>query len=240
MPRRVVLLVGTRKGCFVMESDLDRRDWRIRGPYCDGWPVYHAIYDGESDTIYAAAASEWHGTGIWRSGDLGENWQLSSEGLGYGEDGELKLSKVSGLSAAHGRLLAGAEAAGVFESRDGGATWSLKSTLDGQPGRELWNIPENQPPGHLGMPAIMPHPTEPEHFWVVIQGMGIFETTDDAATWTPRNNGLRAAWPREHEDVGFCVHKLVMSPLDTDRMYQQNHVGMHRSDDGGHSWVEVT
>ena len=165
---------------------------------------------------------------------------MSSDGLGYGEDAELKLSKVSGLSAAHGRVLAGAEAAGVFESRDGGATWSLKSTLDGQPGRELWNIPDNQPPGHLGMPAIMQHPTEPEHFWVVIQGMGIFETTDDAATWTPRNNGLRAAWPREHDDVGFCVHKLVMSPLDTDRMYQQNHVGMHRSDDGGHSWVEVT
>ncbi len=240
MPRRVVLLVGTRKGCFVMESDLDRRDWQIRGPYCDGWPVYHAIHDRESGTIYAAAASEWHGTGIWRSGDLGETWQLSSEGLGYGENAELKLSKVSGLSAAHGRVLAGAEAAGVFESRDGGVTWSLKSTLDGPPGRELWNIPENQPPGHLGMPAIVPHPTEPEHFWVVIQGMGIFETTDDAATWTPRNNGLRAAWPREHEDVGFCVHKLVMSPLDTDRMYQQNHVGMHRSDDGGHSWVEVT
>ncbi|HEV8451810.1 MAG TPA: hypothetical protein VGQ45_10280 [Gaiellales bacterium] len=240
MPRRVVLLVGTRKGCFVMESDLDRRDWRIRGPYCDGWPVYHAIHDHESGTIYAAAASEWHGTGIWRSSDLGETWQLSSEGLGYGEGAELKLSKVSGLSAAHGRVLAGAEAAGVFESRDGGATWSLKSTLDDQPGRELWNIPENQPPGHLGMPAIMPHPTEPEHFWVVIQGMGIFETTDDAATWTPRNKGLRAAWPREHEDVGFCVHKLVMSPIDTDRMYQQNHVGMHRSDDGGHSWVEVT
>jgi photosystem II stability/assembly factor-like uncharacterized protein len=240
MPQRVVLLVGTRKGCFMMESDLERRDWQIRGPYCDGWPVYHAIYDGESGTIFAAAASEWHGTGIWRSGDLGESWQLSSEGLGYGEHAQLKLSKVSGLAAAHGRVLAGAEAAGVFESRDGGATWSLKSTLDGQPGRELWNIPENQPPGHLGMPAIMPHPTEPEHFWVVIQGMGTFETTDDGATWTPRNSGLRAAWPREHEDVGFCVHKLVMSPVDTDRMYQQNHVGMHRSDDGGHSWLEVT
>ncbi|HVI19806.1 MAG TPA: hypothetical protein VM712_15625, partial [Gaiellales bacterium] len=141
MPQRVVLLVGTRKGCFMMESDLERRDWQIRGPYCDGWPVYHAIYDGESGTIFAAAASEWHGTGIWRSGDLGESWQLSSEGLGYGEHAQLKLSKVSGLAAAHGRVLAGAEAAGVFESRDGGATWSLKSTLDGQPGRELWNIP---------------------------------------------------------------------------------------------------
>src|SRR5205085_9629530 len=106
------------------------------------------------------------------------------------EDGELKLSKVSGLSAAHGRVLAGAEAAGVFESRDGGATWSLKSTLDGQPGRELWNIPENQSPGHLGMPAIMPHATEHEHCWVVFQGMSIFETTVDAATLLPRDIGL--------------------------------------------------
>src|SRR6476619_6036341 len=224
MPRRVVLLVGTRKGCFVMESDLDRRDWRIRGPYCDGWPVYHAIYDGESGTIYAAAASEWHGSGIWRSGDLGESWQLSSEGLGYGEDGELKLSKVSGLSAGHGRVLAGAEAAGVFESRDGGATWSLKSTLDGQPGRELWNIPDNQPPGHLGLPAILPHPDEASRFWAIVQGFGIFETTDDGASWTPRNKGLRADWPLENPEVGYCVHKLVMSPRDNDRMYQQNHV----------------
>ena len=68
----------------------------------------------------------------------------------------------------------------------------------------------------------------------------MFETTDDGASWTPRNRGLRADWPREHEEVGFCVHKLVRSPADHDRMYQQNHVGMHRSDDGGHSWTEIT
>ncbi len=146
MPRRVVLLVGTRKGCFVMESDLDRRDWRIRGPYCDGWPVYHAIYDGESGTIFAAGASEWHGTGIWRSGDLGETWQLSSEGLGYGEDAELKLSKVSGLSAAHGRVLAGAEAAGVFESRDGGATWSLRARSTASPAVSSGTSPRTSRP----------------------------------------------------------------------------------------------
>src|SRR3712207_1768007 len=99
-----VLLVGTRKGCFVLESD-DRRDWSIRGPYCEGWPVYHAVYDAQSGTIYAAAASEWHGAGVWRSADLGETWELSSEGLSYGDDGNggLKLSKVSGLTPAHGR-----------------------------------------------------------------------------------------------------------------------------------------
>jgi photosystem II stability/assembly factor-like uncharacterized protein len=236
---RTVLLVGTRKGCFVMESDGDRRDWSIRGPYCDGWPIYHAVHDAESGAIYAAAASEWHGSGVWRSSDLGESWQLSSEGLTYDDTGQ-KLSKISGMTAAHGRVLAGAENAGVFQSRDGAATWSLLSTLEDQPGRPDWNDPGQQPPGHLGLPAVLPHPDEPSHFWAVVQGIGIFETTDDGASWTPRNRGLRADWPRPHDEIGFCVHKLVMSPVDRDRLYQQNHCGMHRSDDGGRSWTEIT
>src|SRR5919202_5975826 len=145
-----VLLVGTRKGCFVLESDGDRRDWNVRGPYCEGWPIYHAVHDPDSDTIYAAAASEWHGAGVWRSADRGETWELSSEGLTYGEDGDLKLSKISNLAAAHGRVLAGVEPVGIFESRDGGRTWSLLSTLEGQPGSDKWKDPANQPPGHLG------------------------------------------------------------------------------------------
>jgi photosystem II stability/assembly factor-like uncharacterized protein len=234
-----VLLVGTRKGCFILESDLERRDWKLRGPYCEGWPVYHAIHDGDTGTIYAAAASEWHGSCVWRSTDLGETWEMSSEGLSYGDEGP-KFSKISGLTAAHGRLLAGVETPGVFESRDGGVTWSLLSTLEGQPGREAWDDPANQPPGHLGVPAILPDPKDASHFWAVVQGIGIFETTDDGTSWTPRNRGLRADWPLEHPDVGFCVHKLVMSPTDNDRMYQQNHVGMHKSVDGGHTWTEIS
>ena len=234
-----VLLVGTRKGCFVLESDGDRRDWKVRGPFCEGWPIYHAVHDPASGTIYAAAASEWHGSGVWRSADLGETWELSSEGLGY-EDGGQKLSKVSGLTAAHGRILAGAENAGVFESRDGGVTWSVLTTLEGQPNRSGWNDPASQPPGHLGVPAMLPHPDDPSRFWAVVQGVGIFETTDNAATFTPRNRGLRADWPLEDPEIGYCVHKLVMSPVDSDRLYQQNHVGVHRSDDAGRSWTEVT
>ena len=234
-----VLLVGTRKGCFVLESE-DRRDWAVRGPYCESWPVYHAVLDRDSGTIFAAAASEWHGSAIWRSADLGETWEHSSEGLGYPDgDGGLKLSKVSNVRPAHGRLLVGAESAGLFESTDGGETFSLVTTLEGYEGREAWNDPAQQPPGHLGLSAIIPHPSDAERFWIIVQGFSLFETTDGGKTWAPRNKGLRRDWPADYEDIGFCVHKVAPAS-DFDRMYQQNHVGMHRSDDGGKSWTEIT
>jgi hypothetical protein len=239
MPR-TLLLIGTRKGAFVLESDAARRDWALRGPYCEGWPVYHAVYDTGSGSIYAAAASDWHGSAVWRSRDLGESWELSSEGLGYGDDGGRKLSKVSTLAVSGDRVLAGVESPGIFESRDGGETWSLLSTLAGQPGSEIWDDPANQPPGHLGISGFVTDGADADRFWAVVQGIGAFETADGGTTWTPRNRGLRADWPRPHEEVGFCVHKLVRSPSDGTRMYQQNHVGMHRSDDEGHTWNEIT
>jgi photosystem II stability/assembly factor-like uncharacterized protein len=238
MPK-TVLLIGTRKGCFLLESDASRRDWKLRGPFCEGWPIYHAVYDPGSGTVYAAAASEWHGAGVWRSGDLGESWALSSEGLAFAEGGP-KLSKISGLTVAYGRVLAGVEPAAVFQSRDGGVTWALLTTLEGQPGRRGWDDPSSQPPGHLGLPSMLADPDDPSRLLAVVQGIGVFETGDDGASWTPRNSGLRADWPREHDEVGFCVHKLVRSPRDRERLYQQNHCGVHRSDDGGRSWTEVS
>jgi photosystem II stability/assembly factor-like uncharacterized protein len=236
---RMLLLVGTRKGCFVLEAGHDRATWKIRGPYCDAWPIYHAIYDAESGPIHAAAASEGLGTTGWSRPDLGETWTQSSEGLSYGENGR-KLTKVSGLTAAHGRLLAGADQIGIFESGDGGQTWSLHSEIEGVPTREGWDGRDTRPPGDLGVPAMLPDPDDAAHFFAVVQGIGAFETTDDGRTWTPRNRGLRADWPLENPEVGYCVHKLVQSPTDRDRMYQQNHVGMHRSDDAGKSWTEIT
>ena len=236
---QVVLLVGTRKGCFVLESDADRRDWDVRGPFCEGWPIYNAVHDPTSGALYAAAASEWHGAGVWRSNDLGETWTLSSEGFVHA-DPELKLSKITGLTAAHGRLLAGTEAAGIFESRTAARAGRSSAPSTASPAATTGTIPAKQPPGHLGLAAILPHPDDASRFWVVVQGYGIFETTDGGASWTPRNRGLRADWPLENPEVGYCVHKLVMSPVDHERLYQQNHCGMHRSDDGGHTWSEIT
>ena len=139
--------------------------------------------------MYAAAASEWHGSAVWRSTDLGETWALSSEGLGYGEDDPRKISKVSSLSASGGRVRVGVEAPGIFESADGGESWSLLSTLAGQPGSEAWDDPANQPPGHLGISMMLPDGEDSSHFWAIVQGVGTFETADGGTSWTPRNRG---------------------------------------------------
>jgi photosystem II stability/assembly factor-like uncharacterized protein len=157
MPQ-IVLLVGTRKGCFVLESDGDRKDWNVRGPFCDGWPVYNAVHDPVSGALYAAAASEWHGAGVWRSNDLGETWTLSSEGFVH-SDPTLKISKITGLNAAHGRVLAGTEAAGIFESTDGAETWSLLSAprRTARPQRlERSGTAAARPPRAAGDPSPIP------------------------------------------------------------------------------------
>ena len=154
---KVMLLVGTRKGCFVLESDGDRRDWDVRGPFCEGWPVYHAVYDHDEGAIYAAAASEWHGATVWRSADLGETWAQSSEGLGYAEgtDGlRCRRSRASRRRTA--RFLAGTEMPGSSRAATAGRL-EAPATPDTTASKD-WNDPGKQPPGHLGCLGDHPAP----------------------------------------------------------------------------------
>ena len=85
---KTLILLGTRKGAFILESDGTRRDWQLRGPYCDCWPMNHVIADPASGTIYAGGGNEWFGPAVWKSTDLGQSWTHSSEGLKYAEGEE--------------------------------------------------------------------------------------------------------------------------------------------------------
>jgi hypothetical protein len=234
----VMLLVGTRKGLFTLRSD-DRRSWRLDGPHCEAWPVYHAIFDRSGGTILAAAASEWHGSTVWRSSDLGATWTQSSEGLSYEEDGP-KLTKPSSLASIDGRLFAGVHQPGLFSSGDGGTTWSHFSGLEDQAARTTWMKPDAGPPGDLGIIALLAHPDVPGQLIANVQGFGLWMSEDGGESWTPRNNGFRADWPQEDPAWGYCVHKLVASPADPERLYAQTHCGMFRSFDRGANWEEIS
>ena len=237
MTTKVLLLLGTKKGAFVLESDASRRSWALRGPFCETWPLNHVIADPATGTIYGAGGNEWFGPAVWKTGDLGASWTHSSEGLAYSE-GEEPIKSAWSLAPAADSLYAGVEPAGLFRSDDAGQTWRHVEGLRNHPSRPEW-----QPGGGgLILHSLVPHPSHRNELWVAISTAGVFHTGDGGATWEPRNRGTRADYLPEEQrypEFGQCVHCLVQAPGLPDRLYQQNHCGMYRSDDGGRSWQSI-
>ncbi|WP_431855710.1 WD40/YVTN/BNR-like repeat-containing protein [Azospirillum sp.] len=238
MATRVHVLVGTKKGLFILDSDAERRSWRLRGPFCETWPVNHAMADPATGALYAGGGNEWFGPAVWRSTDLGATWTHSSDGLAY-PAGETPVKAVWSLvTAADGALYAGVEPAGLFRSEDAGRSWRHISGLRAHPSRAEW-----QPGGGgLILHTIVPHPRDPRRMWVGISAGGVFYTDDGGATWEPRNRGTRADYMPEDQrypEYGQCVHHIAMAAGAPERLYQQNHCGMYRSDDGGRSWESI-
>src|SRR5438132_945509 len=95
--------------------------------------------------------------------------------------------------------------------------------------------------GGLILHAIIGHPTDPAKMWVGISAVGTFATEDGGKTWDTRNKGVRAGFvPGPAPEFGQCVHKLVMASDRPERLYQQNHCGVYRSEDEGRTWQEIT
>jgi photosystem II stability/assembly factor-like uncharacterized protein len=234
---RTLLLVGTRKGAFILDGGADRASWSVSEPLCEGWPIHDLQWDASTGSIYAGGGSEWYGPAVFRTDDLGKTWTHSSEGMTYGDEGP-SIPTVWNVTPAHGSIYAGVEPAGLFRSNDGGATWSHVSGLREHPSRQDpgWS------PGAGGLicHTIVPHPTDASRMWVAISAVGTFETTDGGATWEARNKGVRADFiPGPEPETGQCVHKLVMAAGEPETLYQQNHCGVYRSSDGGRSWDEI-
>ena len=237
MSKNVLILVGTKKGAFILDGASDRKAWSLRGPFCEAWPINHVVGNANSGTIYAGGGNEWFGPAVWKSEDLGANWTHSSEGLKY-DEGEDPIKSVWSVSAQNGHLYAGVEPAGLFCSKDRGETWEHVSGLRAHPSRPNW-MPGG---GGLILHSIVRHPEDDQQLWVGISTGGVFHTGDGGASWEPRNKGTRNDYAPEGEqypEYGQCVHSVVMAPGMPDRLYQQNHCGMYRSDDGGKSWESI-
>ncbi len=237
MSGKVYLLIGTKKGVFILESDAERREWQQRGPFCDAWPVNHVIAEPTTGAIHAAGGNEWFGPAVWTSTDIGDTWTHSSEGLAYRE-GETPVKSAWSLAPSVSCLYAGVEPAGLFRSDDGGKSWRHIEGLRNHSSRPEW-MPGA---GGLILHSLVPHPEDDSQIWVGISAAGVFHTGDGGETWQPRNKGTRADFNPEdkrYPEYGQCVHCLVMAPGMPNRLYQQNHCGMYRSDNGGLSWDSI-
>ena len=135
----VRVLIGSKKGAFVLESDSERRDWRVRGPLCEHWPLTHVAADLADGTIYATGGNTWFGPAVWKSNDGGTTWTHSSQGLAYPQ-GEAPVQCAWVAHAAHGRLYVGVEPAGLFASGDGGESFREVEGLRRHPSFRRLNI----------------------------------------------------------------------------------------------------
>lgn len=237
MAAKVLVLLGTKKGAFILESDAKRSSWALRGPFCETWPMNHVVADPVTGTIYGGGGNEWFGPAVWKSGDLGATWTHSSEGLAY-EAGEEPIKSVWSVAPGAKSLYAGVQPAGLFQSDDGGQSWRHVAGLRDHPSRPKW-----QPGGGgLILHSLVPHPNDARQLWVGISAAGVFHTADGGETWEARNQGTRCDFLPEGErypEYGQCVHCLAMAPGRPDRLYQQNHCGMYRSEDGGRHWESI-
>lgn len=237
-----LLLVGTTKGAFILRSNTNRARWEVGGPYFHGQAVYTMVYDGRGGQhrIWASTQSFW-GTLLRSSEDFGKSWTNPQEAsIRFPADTGVSLKNIWQISL--GRtdepdvLYCGVDPAALFETRDGGETWSLVRGLFDHPHRPRW-VPGN---GGLALHTIVPDPVDRQRMYVAISAGGVYRTNDAGRTWTAQNRGIRVTFmPGKYPEFGQCVHKIVMHPARPERLFLQNHWGLYRSDDSCENWTDI-
>ena len=247
----VRVLVGTRKGAFILTSDEKREKWDVSGPHFAGWEIYHLKGSPVNpDRIYASQSSGWFGQTMQRSDDGGKSWETVGNQFQYigdpgthmwydGTQHPWEFTRVWHLEPSltdPDTVYAGVEDAALFKSTDGGQNWTELDGLRAAQGHR-WQ------PGAGGMclHTILLDPSNPDRIYIAISAAGAFRTDDGGTTWKPINKGLKSNYiPEEQAEVGHCVHNLAMHPSRPETVFMQKHWDVMRTDDCGDLWHEVS
>ncbi len=248
----VRVLVGTRKGAFILTSDGKRQKWAVNGPHFGGWEIYHLKGSpADPNRLYASQSSSWFGQVMHRSDDGGQTWTTADNKFEYagvagthqwydGTAHPWEFKRVWHLEPSltdPDTVYAGVEDAALFRSTDGGQTWSELAGLRGHGSGPSW-----QPgAGGLCLHTILLDPGNPQRMYIAISAAGAFRTDDGGQTWKPINRGLISDFmPDPTAEVGHCVHHVALHPSRPDVLFMQKHWDVMRSDDAGDSWHEVS
>jgi photosystem II stability/assembly factor-like uncharacterized protein len=248
----VRLLVGTRKGAFILTSDGKRDKWEVNGPLFGGWEIYHLKGSPvDPNRLYASQTSGWFGQTIQRSNDGGATWAPVGNKFTYegtpgthqwydGTPHPWEFKRVWHLEPSLADLdtvFAGVEDAALFKSTDGGASWVELAGLRRHGSGPHWM------PGAGGMclHTIIQDPKDLDRMYIAISAAGAFRTDDAGKTWKPINKGLKSnTIPAEEAEVGHCVHHVAMHRDRPGVLFMQKHWDIMRSDNAGESWQEVS
>jgi len=248
----VRVLVGTRKGAFVLTSDGKRQTWDVSGPHFGGWEIYHMKGSpADPNRIYASQSSGWFGQVLQRSNDGGKTWEPVGNKFAYegatgthqwydGTPHPWEFKRVWHLEPSltdPDTVFAGVEDAAIFRTTDGGQSWTEL------PGLRTHSTGNKWQPGAGGMclHSILLDPTNANRMYVAISAAGAFRTDDAGQTWQPINKGLRSQYiPDPNAEVGHCVHRIAMHRSRPDVLYMQKHWDVMRSTDAGGSWDEIS
>jgi serine/threonine protein kinase len=238
----VLLLVGTTKGAFILRSNPQRARWEVGGPYFHGHAVYALAYDARAGQhrIWASTSSYW-GTLLRSSDDFGKSWTNPQQApIRFPPDTGISLKNIWQITLGppddpH-RLYCGVEPAALFESRDGGESWSLVRGLFNHSHRPRW-VPGN---GGLALHTVLLDPSDKQRLYVAISSGGVYRTDDAGQSWTAQNRGIRAMFmPDKYPEFGQCIHKVALHPARPERLFLQNHWGLYRSDNRAESWTDI-
>lgn len=263
------VLVGTRKGAFILTSDGTRRQWEVNGPLFGGWELFHLKGSPvDPNRIYASQTSSWFGQVIQRSDDGGKTWNppgtkpedlMGPDGMPKGES---NMFLYKGSVGTH-KWYDGSQRPWEFKR-----IWHLEPSLidpdtvyagaedaalfKSVNGGVTWEeVPglrgakgDLWQPGAGGMclHTIVLDPSHPDRIVVAISAAGTFRSDDAGVTWRPINRGLKSPYelPDPDAEVGHCVHRIANHPSRPDTLYMQKHWDVLRSDDAGESWHEIS
>jgi photosystem II stability/assembly factor-like uncharacterized protein len=248
----VRVLVGTRKGAFVLSADGKRDRWDVTGPFFGGWELYHLKGSpADPSRIYASQSSGWFGQMIQRSNDGGKTWEPVGNKFVYdgipgthqwydGTPHPWEFKRVWHLEPSltdPDTVYAGVEDAALFRTTDAGQTWSEMPGLRGHGSGPHWAPGA----GGLCLHTILLDPSNAQRMFIAISAAGAFRSDDGGATWKPINRGLHSQHiPNPTAEVGHCVHRLAMHRSRPSTLFMQKHWDVMRSDDAGDQWNEVS
>lgn len=213
----VRVLVGTRKGAFVLSSDGKRQKWEVNGPLFAGWEIYHMKGSAvDPNRIYASQSSSWFGQVIQRSNDGGKTWETPG----------------GGPSVAPGGMPTGESGKFVYDTSPGtGKPLTTHQWYDGT--QHPW---EFKRVWHLE-----PSLSDPDTVYAGVEDAALFRTTDGGHSWHELS-GLRDAQGSKWSPGagGMCLHTILLDPSNPKRIYIAiSAAGAFRTDDGGNTWKPI-